>query len=190
MSIIRTVFLVAVLALHAFAAGAVEFNKISDKSSIDFIYKQMNVPMAGNFKVFSGNLVFDPAKPNAGSARLDIDLSSIDTGASDADEEVRGKLWFNTKAFPQAQFLTTGIKPIAPGLLEVNGKLSIKGKTRDVTSRVSFHQDGGNAVFEGALVIRRADFGIGEGIWADFGTVANEVQIKFRLIATSVVQKK
>jgi hypothetical protein len=31
---------------------------------------------------------------------------------------------------------------------------------------------------------------LGEGSWADFGTVANEVQIKFRLVASVAVSKK
>jgi hypothetical protein len=34
-------------------------------------------------------------------------------------------------------------------------------------------------------VLKRADYGIGEGMWADFGTVANEVQIKFQLVAVA-----
>ena len=46
------------------------------------------------------------------------------------------------------------------------------------------------AVFEGAFVLKRADYGIGEGMWADFGTVANEVQIKFRLVAAPAPDKK
>ena len=46
-------------------------------------------------------------------------------------------------------------------------------------------QDGNSATFEGSLMLKRADFAIGEGMWADFGTVANEVQVKFRLVATA-----
>jgi polyisoprenoid-binding protein YceI len=46
-------------------------------------------------------------------------------------------------------------------------------------------QQGNSASFDGSLVLKRADYAIGDGIWADFGTVANEIQIKFRLVATS-----
>ena len=46
-------------------------------------------------------------------------------------------------------------------------------------------QEGNSAIFDGALVFKRADHGIGDGIWADFGTVANEVQIKFRIVASA-----
>ncbi|MBS0465139.1 MAG: YceI family protein, partial [Proteobacteria bacterium] len=38
--------------------------------------------------------------------------------------------------------------------------------------------------------LKRGDYGIGEGMWADYGTVANEVQIKFRLVAAAAAGKK
>lgn len=36
---------------------------------------------------------------------------------------------------------------------------------------------------DGAFVLKRADYAIGEGSWSDFGTVANEIQIKFHFLA-------
>ena len=56
--------------------------------------------------------------------------------------------------------------------------------------RPRFTPEGANGVFEGSFVLKRADYGLGEGLWADFGTVANEVQIKFRLVASSAAGKK
>ena len=61
--------------------------------------------------------------------------------------------------------------------------MSIKGRTLDLITPVTLRQEGNSASFEGSLVLKRADYAIGEGMWADFGTVANEVQIKFRLVA-------
>lgn len=175
----------------ALSAHAVEYNTLQpDKSSVSFIYKQMNAPTEGRFKRFTGQIRFDPQKPAASSARLDIDIESIDTGSLDADSEVRGKPWFNTSAFPRASYVTTSITPAGAGRYDVRGKLTIKGRTMDVACPVTFREQGGAAVFEGVLTIRRADFAIGEGIWADFGTVANEVQIKFNLLATAAPAKK
>ena len=36
----------------------------------------------------------------------------------------------------------------------------------------------------GSLTIRRGDFSIGEGPWAAFDIVANDIQIKFRIAAS------
>ena len=188
----KSIVLAAVL-LYSFAIPtlAAEYTKlVVDKSTIGFIYKQMNVPMEGSFKRFSSQLHFDPAKPEGGAASFDIDLSSIDTGATDADEEVRGKLWFNTKEFPRARFVSTAIKSSGANRFDVAGKLTIKGRTLNVSTPVTFRPEGNNAVFEGAFLIKRADFAIGEGIWSDFGTVANDVQIKFRLLAAVATANK
>lgn len=181
---------VALLALWSGFAHAIEFNTLrADQSRVDFLYKQMNVPMEGQFKRFNGKIQFDPAKPTLAKAAIDIQLASIDTGSTDGDEEVAGKLWFNTAQYPVARFVSTSVKPLGNNRFQVTGKMSIKGKTREVSTPATFRQQGGNGVFEGSFILKRAEFGIGEGIWADYGTVANEVQIKFRLVATSAATK-
>lgn len=175
---------IAALALLAATAHAEEYNAIlADKSSVAFVYRQMNVPIEGRFGKFAAQLKFDPARPAAASATIDIDLASIDTGTAEGDDEVAGKLWFNTKAHPTARFAATSFRALGGNRYEAVGKLTIKGRTQDMTAPFAFAQQGRNGIAEGALTIKRADFAIGEGIWADFGTVANEVQIKFRLQA-------
>jgi polyisoprenoid-binding protein YceI len=156
-----------------------------NKSSLSFVSKQMNVPVEGRFKSFRSKLSFDPAKPAAAKAELEIDLASIDAGSKDADDEVANKAWFDTRAFPVAKFVSTSVKPLGGNRYEVAGKMTIKGRTQDLTTPVTVTQQGNSATFEGSLVLKRADYAIGDGIWADFGTVANEVQIKFRLLATA-----
>ena len=178
------------LAVLAPAAQAVEFNQLQlNKSSLSFVYKQMNVPVEGQFKSFRSKLAYDPAKPAAAKAELEIDLASIDAGSKDANDEVAGKAWFNTKAFPTAKFVATSVKPLGGNRLELAGKMSIKGKTLDLVTPVTVTQQGNAATFDGSLVLKRADYSIGDGIWADFGTVANEIQIKFRLVATAAAAK-
>ena len=178
------------LAVLAPAAQAVEFNQLQlNKSSLSFVYKQMNVPVEGQFKSFRSKLAYDPAKPAAAKAELEIDLASIDAGSKDANDEVAGKAWFNTKTFPIAKFVSTSVKSLGGNRLELAGKMSIKGKTLDLVTPVTVTQQGNSASFDGSLVLKRADYSIGDGIWADFGTVANEIQIKFRLVATAAAAK-
>ncbi len=166
-------------------AHAVEYNQVQlDKSAINFAYKQMNVAMDGKFKKFSAQLSFDPAKPAAAKTTIDVDLASIDAGSSDADQEVAGKQWFNTKSFPTAQFVSSSFKALGNNRFEVAGKLTIKGKTQDVVAPVSYSAQGNTGVFDGSFTIRRGDFTIGEGPWAAFDVVANDIQIKFHIQAS------
>lgn len=189
MSTLARLLLSILLSIGAAYAG--EFNDLSvAQSRVTFGYKQMNVPMEGKFERFGGQLDFDPAKPTLGKAALNIDLSSIDTGSTEGDEEVAGELWFNTKQFPVARFVSTSVKAMGNNKFMVTGKMSIKGKTRVVSTPATFRQQGAQGVFEGAFILKRADYGIGEGMWADFDAVANEVQIKFRLVASAASTSK
>ena len=182
--------LAGILALSWPAARAVEFTQVqATKSSLSFISKQMNVPVEGSFKSFRSKIAFDPAKPAAARAELEIDMASIDAGSKDANDEVVTKAWFNTREFPVARFVSSSVKPLGGNRFEVAGKMTIKGKTLDLSTPVTVTQQGNSASFDGSLTIKRADYAIGEGMWADFSAVANEIQIKFHLVATAAAAK-
>lgn len=168
----------------ALSVHAVEYTQVqADKSSIQFTYKQMGVAVDGRFKRFSSQISFDPAKPAAARAVFEVELASVDTGAAEGDEEVAGKAWFNTRAFPTARFASGSVKALGGNRYEVAGQLSIKGRTQDVVVPATFTAQGNSGVFDGSFTIRRADFAIGEGSWAKFDVVANDVQIRFRISA-------
>ena len=169
-----------------FSAQAVEYTTVQkDKSRIDFIYKQMGVAVDGKFRRFSSTLNFDPAKPTAAKASFDVELASVDTGAPEGDQEVVGKPWFNAAAFPTARFVSGAVTPLGGNRYEVAGELCIKGKTQPVVVPATFTAQGSSGVFEGSFTLRRADFSIGEGSWAKFDIVANDVVVKFRITANS-----
>ncbi len=167
-------------------AQAAEFNQIqTEKSTLGFVYKQMGVPVDGSFKKFAAQLSFDPAKLNIAKAALDLDVTSIDTGSDEGNDEVATKAWFNSKTFPRAKFDSASFKALGGNRYEVTGKMSIKGRTQTVTAPFTFNQQGSSAVVDGTFVLKRADYAIGEGSWSDFGTVANEIQIKFHFVANA-----
>lgn len=183
---------IAILAgLAAFPSQGAEFNQLQPgKSAIAFVFRQMNVPVEGSFRRFRGEVSFDPARPARAKARLEIDLASVDAGSDEANDAVIDKPWFNTAAFPTATFVVTAVRPVAGNRYEVEGKMSVKGRTVAVKAPAEFRQEGESGIFEGSLQIRRADFNIGEGSWAAFDTVANEVQIRFKLVATTAGKKQ
>lgn len=166
-------------------AHAVEYGQVqADKSRIDFAYQQMGVKMDGRFRKLASQLSFDPAKPAAAKASFAVALDSIDLGSSEAEQEVAGKPWFSTQAFPQASFVSSTVKALGGNRYEVAGKLTIKGQTRDIVVPATFAAQGNTGVFDGAFTLRRGDFSIGEGAWAKFDIVANEIQVTFRITAT------
>jgi polyisoprenoid-binding protein YceI len=173
--------------LAALPVQAVEYGKVlPEKSEIRFVSKQMNVPVEGSFRRFDAQLSFDPAKPEAGSTRITVHLAGIDAGSEEANAEARTRGWFDTPKFPTATFASSKVRTLAPNRYEVAGTLTIKGRSRDIVAPVSFRPDGANAVLEGHFVVKRLQFAIGEGPWSDVETVADDVQVRFRITAAPV----
>lgn len=180
------VALLTVLALPASAAAGEFGTVLAEKSAITFVSKQMGAPNEGRFGKFGARIVFDPAKPERCRAQVDVDLASIDAGSADATEEARGKAWFNTREFPVAQFVAGSFRALGNGRYEAAGKMTIKGSTRDVVAPFSAKIDGNVAVLEGGIPLRRLQYGIGDGVWADTSVIADEVQVRFRLALSTV----
>jgi len=176
----------AVLLASISTAHATEYTTVDTTASrITFSYSQMGVDMDGHFGKFSSQLAFDPAKPESARAVLELQLASIDAGSSEANDEVKTKTWFNVPAFPVARFESSSVKALGNNRFELAGKLSIKGKTRDITAPVTFTAQGTQGLFDGSFVLKRGEFAIGEGEWADFSIVANDIQVKFHIVANA-----
>lgn len=158
---------------------------VAPQSEVGFTIKQMGVPVSGRFKRFGVQTNFDPKSPQTSQVTLRFDLASA-TVSPDADAELGKPDWFATARFPQATFQSTGIKALGGGRFEVAGKLGIKGITRDVVVPMQLVQAGGLSTVTGGLVVKRLDFKVGEGDWADTSFVANDVQVKFKLVLQGV----
>lgn len=153
------------------------------KSNVSAVFKQMNVPVEAPFRTFAAQIEYDAAKPAASRASVDINTASFDIGDPMYNKEVAKKEWFNSAQFPKASFVSTSIAPAGAGKLTVSGKLTLKGKSANVTFPLTVKTVGTQQVFEGQLPIKRLAFNIGEGEWKDTSMVADEVVIKFRVTA-------
>jgi polyisoprenoid-binding protein YceI len=176
--------LIVVLLLSLpFIAHAAEYSKLQlDKSKITFVSRQMNVPVEGVFGKFLANVHINPAKAEKGKAQVDIDLSSIDAGNAEANDEVKGKNWFDVVTYPKASFVANNVKSLGGDKYEASGKITIKGKSIDIHAPFTLKEEKGVLNIDGVFAIKRLDFGIGSGLWSDTSVVADEVEIKFHLV--------
>ena len=169
------------LTVSSLVFAALKFD--SKASNVVITFKQMNVPVSAKFTKFNAAIDYNPAAPEAAKASVEIDITSFDLGDPEYNKEVTKKEWFNAAQFPKANFVSSSIKPAANGTLTATGKLTIKGKTADVSFPVSIKKEGNNQVFDGSLPIKRLTFNIGEGDWKDTSMVADDVMIKFHVVA-------
>jgi len=184
MKTIQTLLLAAlVTGSAATLASAAPLKTDVAKSSVSATFKQMNVPVEAPFKTFAAQIDYDAAKPAASRANVEITTASFDIGDDMYNKEVAKKEWFNSAQFPKATFVSSAIAPAGAGKLNVTGKLTMKGKTANVSFPLTVKAEGGKYLFEGQLPIKRLAFNIGEGEWKDTSMVADEVVIKFRVSA-------
>lgn len=168
------------------AAAGAEYTVVDyARSSITFVTRQMNVPITGRFARFTAQVAIDPARPEAGRARVDIDTASVASGVDEGDAEARGKDWLDVGQFPKASFVASDIKADGRGGYRVAGTLTIRGRSQPVVVPVAMRKDGGGLWFEGTLTLRRLAFGIGTGEWGDPSIVSDEVPVNFRLYLRS-----
>jgi polyisoprenoid-binding protein YceI len=149
------------------------------KSRIRFETKQMNVPVEGAFRKFDGSVAFDPARPEATKAEFEVDLGSIDLGSDEGNTEAKRKAWLNVDAFPKAKFVAASVKSLGGNRFEARGPLAIKGVSQDIVAPFAMTEAGGARVVEGEFTLKRLQYKIGEGPWADTETVADEVVVRF-----------
>jgi polyisoprenoid-binding protein YceI len=183
--IIRLALLTAGLML-ASAAPAQEIDAAA--SRISFTFRQMNVPVEGGFKSIRGRIHFDAQRPERSRAEIEVDIAGIDTGAPDGDAEAQRRAWFDSAQHPVAKFVSSGVKRLAPERYEVSGTLTIKGRAQPLTVPIEVKQINGKRHFEGGFPLRRLAFAIGEGVWADTDTVADEVRVRFLLVQRSAAK--
>ena len=159
---------------------------LSAGSEIGFTTKQMGVPVDGKFSAFTAQVALDPKKPETGSVNFSIDTGSARFGSAELDAEVPKPTWLSVAKFPKATFQSSSIKAAGPGRFDVTGRLTIKGSVRDITVPVQLAQSGAGtaatSTATGAFTIKRLEFKVGEAEWADTSMLANDVQVRFKLV--------
>lgn len=165
------------------AGGSSAQGVLIDKSEIRFVSKQLGVNVEGRFRKWKANVDFRPKDLPRSRAGFEIDLASIDLASEESESEVRRPIWFDTAKFPVAKFASSEVRDLGGDRYEIAGTLSLKGVAKEVVVPVKLKKDAaGNNVAEGEFKIQRLEYRVGEGMWADTDTIANEVTVRVRMV--------
>jgi hypothetical protein len=99
--------------LATFRAHAVEYTQVQPTKapSTSPTSRWVSRSTANSSDFPASSVSTRPSRPPPRRA-FDVELASVDTGAPEGDDEVAGKPWFNTKAFPTAKFVSGGVKAL------------------------------------------------------------------------------
>jgi polyisoprenoid-binding protein YceI len=157
------------------------------KSSLEFTFLQAGAKNSGRFPRFAVTLDCAGADPAGGRLEVTVEVAALDTGDKDRDDTLRSAELFAVAKFPQAHFLATRIVKTTAGY-EAEGALTIRGVTRAAKVPFTFRAatEGGAAVgyLTGKTLVRRLDFGVGQGEWQATDQAGNEVTVSFAVRLT------
>ena len=149
------------------------------RSTVGFTIAHFGVAtVRGRFGTFAGTLAGDRGALQAGGT---VDASTLDTGNTIRDRNLRGPDYFDAGRHPDIRFESRRVERVGADALRITGDLTIRGTTRQVElhSRVV----GATADRLELLVtgdLSRADFGI-DSIELGAAGVAKRVKLRATL---------
>ena len=167
----RFAFAVGILGLAASLAGAQASTWAVDPahSEVGFGVKHMGLStVRGHFNNIKGTITYDDANISRSSVNVTIDATTVDTGNSARDNELKTDAFFDVAKFPTATFVSTSVARNGSHLT-VSGNLTLRGVTKPVVldvvpsgapieSPMDHKQHVG---YSATTTIKRLDFGIG-----------------------------
>jgi polyisoprenoid-binding protein YceI len=181
-------FLVAILwavAVGAAAAPPAHYTLDPSRSLLRFAFVQAGANNTGRFGKFTCDVLF--AADNLPASKIDVtvDIASLDTGDPERDDTLKGADLFDLKKFPQARFVATKFTATGGGRYDAQGKLTLRNVTRELKMPITFQsriEDGKSVAFmTGRTVIKRLEYGVGQGEWKSTEWVNDEVTVTFSL---------
>ena len=177
---VRNGLIVLFAALLSAPAWATDYVQVAG-SSLVFAGTYQGEVFTGRFPGFDTRLSFDPNQLATSSLRVSIPLSTATTANSDYDGEMRGKSFFNAAQFPTAQYNATTFSKLGDNRYAADGTLSLHGVSKPVTLQFTW-TPGAHPVLAGKATVRRLDFGIGSGDWADTSLIPDDIAISTRVV--------
>ncbi|WHZ19689.1 MAG: hypothetical protein OJF55_001838 [Rhodanobacteraceae bacterium] len=151
-------------------------------STLTFTNTYQGVAYTGQFRRFTAKIEYDPADLAHAKFDVEIDVASLDTQNSERDHAALGTDFLDTAKFPRAHFVTRSFRKAANGEVQADGKLTLRGVSKPVVLNVSFVPHGDTATLDVSAQLKRLDFGIGTGQWADPSMIGNGVTVHGHLL--------
>jgi polyisoprenoid-binding protein YceI len=152
-------------------------------SSLGFTGSFQGESFEGRFGKFTAQIRFDPAALDQGRFDVRIEVGTADTRNEERDVMLRSAEFFDSRKQPQAHFVATRFRALGGNRFVADGVLSLHGVSKPVPLTFTW-KPGAKPVLDGQASLKRLDFAVGTGDWADTDLLPNEVKVKTRLLLT------
>lgn len=142
-------------------AEAVRWNVDLARSAIRLEVDALGMTQTGRFEDWSGDIVFDPARPEAARVNLAIQAASLQMGDSLVTAQARSEGFLHVSDFPRIDVALIGLERVAQDRYQARADVTCKGRTERVTFPVVVRVSGNEVRIEGTANLDREAFGIG-----------------------------
>ena len=154
------------------------------KSTIKFAVKA-SVPIEGDFQKWDASFTVTSTAVASGVLDIKIQADSVNTGSGMKDGKLKGKDFFDVEQDPYITFHSTKIVETGPNTVDIPGKFTIRGVTKDETLKLTGSGKGtGHGEVTGTMAFDRKEYGMNSGI--PFIKIADRVEVTVFLIIDRV----
>src|SRR5215472_42631 len=182
-----TVFLCLSIPSFSRAQGSADipvFRVTPVKSTIKFAVKA-SVPIEGDFQQWDASFTVTSTAVESGVLDIKIQAASVNTGSAMKDGKLKSKDFFNADQDPYITFHSTKIVETSPNTVDIPGKFTIRGVTKDETLHLTGSGKGtGHGEITGTMAFDRKEYGMNSGI--PFIKIADRVEVTVFLIIDRV----
>ncbi|HAU0201934.1 TPA: YceI family protein [Legionella pneumophila] len=154
------------------------------ESQLTFTATQNGAPVKGEFKTFTGTILVDPNDLKNSSIDIIVDINSLTASYAELKTTLVTSDWFDAKLFPKAEFKSTQIEKTGDKSYQAKGTLTIRDKSQHIV--LTFTGDEPNpskGMVVGSTVIKRTQFGVGQGEWSSTNEIKDDVTVNFKVVA-------
>ena len=204
-SLAHSLRIVAGLALASLTAHAASQSfDFKDPKGVNNVQFKLDAPLesiTGTATGISGTIAFDAAQPAAARGRIVLSAASLTVGNPIMGEHLRSDQWLDVAAYPEIVFEAAGLQNVrtqgTQTTADVQGRLTVKGVTRNVLVPVSFTYladklgarvndpkvKGDLLVLRATFQINRSDFNIKPGELTD--KVAESISLSMSIAGSA-----
>jgi len=148
----------------------------SERTSVRFRTRAMWIfPVKGTAKALGGKAEITP--DGAVTGTLVIDAGSLDTRNKRRDDHLRSKDFLEVAKYPVIVFEAISGCPVAAGLVEISGVLTVHGQTQPMTLQAQVSGSGTSATVSTEVEIDRSLWGMSWGVRVGAG-LKNQLTIR------------
>lgn len=159
-------------------------------SEINFKVKHMLVStVRGNFDKFDATIETNIEDFSDAVIKFEADVKSINTKNEQRDAHLKSADFFDAENHPKMIFVSSDVKKISDHEMEVKGKITLRGVTKEITLNVVYNgivsgfDDVKIAGFEISTKLNRFDYGLQWNALTEAGGVVVSNEVKIEILA-------